>query len=306
MAYVKALALASVAVLALTRASSAADLLPPPAYEPPPPPPIISELGGWYLRGDVGLGVNNTPNFSTSPSPLNFTGSDVATDDYFNKSLSESGLFDLGVGYQINNWFRVDVTGELRGGSTFQGLEVVNDSTTNNQFADFYRANMSSLLGMVNGYVDLGTWYGMTPYVGAGVGVAYNKFYGATDNGSNTVYYNGPAQPGITSSSGGIFGSNTSANLAWALMTGLDFNITQNLKLELGYRFLDYGKFKSGVSNCLSGAGSAGSFSGGNCTGGGYKLASHELTSNDFRIGLRWMIDTAAPPLEQAPLVRKY
>ena len=38
-------------------------------------------------------------------------------------------------------------------------------------------------------------------------------------------------------------------------MAGLDFNVTQNLKLELGYRYLDYGKFKSGASNCFNGTG---------------------------------------------------
>ena len=44
---------------------------------------------------------------------------------------------------------------------------MVNDATTNNQFADFYHGNITSVLGMVNGYVDVGTWYGITPYFGA-------------------------------------------------------------------------------------------------------------------------------------------
>ena len=34
---------------------------------------------------------------------------------------------------------------------------------------------------MFNGYADLGTWSGVTPYVGAGVGFAYNKLSGFTD-----------------------------------------------------------------------------------------------------------------------------
>ena len=34
----------------------------------------------------------------------------------------------------------------------------------------------------------------------------------------------------------------STTNFAWALMAGLDFNVTQNLKLELGYRYLNMGK----------------------------------------------------------------
>jgi len=157
----KAVALTTVAVLALSRAASAADLLPPPPAVEPPPPPYVADLGGWYLRGDVGVGFNNTVSASTSPSPLNSFAPGAASDDWYNTSLSEAGLFDLGFGYQVNNWFHVDVTGELRGGSSFSGLEVLNvASNTGNgaQYADFYRGNLSTALGMVNGYFDLGTW----------------------------------------------------------------------------------------------------------------------------------------------------
>ena len=30
-----------------------------------------------------------------------------------------------------------------------------------------------TLTVLVNGYVDFGTWYGFTPYLGAGVGISY-------------------------------------------------------------------------------------------------------------------------------------
>ena len=160
--------------------------------------------------------------------------------------------------------------------------------------ADFYRGDISSWVGLVNGYVDLGTWYGITPYVGAGVGLASNTLSGMTDQGDVTFALTG------TGPSGGYFGDGSKTNFAWALMTGLDFNVTQNLKLELGYRYLDLGKFTSGGSNCL-----------GTCGGGvaNYVSSKNDLASNDFRLGLRWMIGeepTYAPAPEPAPLVRKY
>ena len=120
MASLKALTLASVAVLALTRFATAADLLPPPPMPEPPPP--VAEFSGWYLRGDVGGAVNGwAPKLGISPDPIaagqasGFLDGN-ATNTFSNSTLSSSGLFDIGVGYQINNWFRADITGELRGG----------------------------------------------------------------------------------------------------------------------------------------------------------------------------------------------
>jgi len=302
MVAIKAVALTTVAVLALARAASAADLLPPPpAVEPPPP---AYDAGGWYLRGDVGVGFNNNVSASTSPSPLNFLNSGTTgTDNWYNSSLSEAALFDLGVGYQVNNWFRADVTGELRGGSSFSGLEVVNvqnGAANSPQYADFYRGSLSSEIALVNAYFDVGTWYGITPYVGGGVGVAFNNFYGGTDNGiAGTGYSVSPA--------GGVLSAGTQTNLAWALMAGFDMKVTRHLKFEIGYRYLDYGNFKSGTSQCLTGNGASGSFNSAFCTGGGYTISSHNLSSNDVRIGLRYYFDNdvaEAPP--EAPIVRKY
>ena len=167
-----------------------------------------------------------------------------------NPTISASGIFDLGFGYQFNSWFRADFTEEYRGGSSFQSLEVLNEpnivggNTSIQQYADFYRANISSWVSLFNGYVDLGTWSGITPYVGAGVGFAYNTLSGFTDTGY--AYTNG-----VNSASGGYFNDAGKWNFAWALMAGLSFDVTQNLKLDLGYRYLDYGKFTSGTVNCL-------------------------------------------------------
>ena len=295
MATSKALILAGGAFLALASAAVAADLPPPPPMEPLPPAP--AEFSGWYLRGDVGGAINaNTPSLGISPDPLVGL-SATATNTFYNPTISASGFGDVGFGYQVNSWFRADVTGEYRGGATFQALEVVNAQP--NQYSDFYRANLSSYIAMVNGYVDLGTWYGVTPYVGAGVGVAYNMLSGMTDTG---IASNGFA----ASPAGGYFSNGNKTDFAWALMAGLSFNVTQNLKLDLGYRYLDYGKFTSGQSNCLSGNG----FSVANCGGSGNVVYSHNtLATNDFRIGLRWMIGDEpvyAPPPPEEPLVRKY
>jgi opacity protein-like surface antigen len=290
----KALFLVSGAIVGMTSLAQAADLLPPP---PPmePAPMAATEFSGWYLRGDVGMAVQ-TGNLSPSISPNPLVGLPAdAFNSFYNTSLSASALFDVGVGYQINNWLRFDVTGEYRGGSHFQTLEQVGIPSTASQFGDFYRGDVSSFIGLLNGYVDIGTWYGVTPFVGAGVGFANNRLSGVTDTGFACT--GGPC-----SGVGGYLTDGSKTNLAWALMAGLDFNVTQNLKLELGYRFLDYGSLKSGVSHCSNGAG------GFSCGGGsGYTLATKDMMSQDFRLGLRWAFsDTPIYEPEPQPLVRKY
>jgi opacity protein-like surface antigen len=299
----KALFLISGAVLGMTSLAQAADLLPPPPPMEPAPFSGGAEFSGWYLRGDVGMAVQTgNINLAISPNPL--IGAPAgAFNSFYNPTMSASGLFDVGVGYQINNWLRFDVTGEYRGGSHLQGLEQVAIPSQGYQNANFYRADTSSIIGLVNGYVDLGTWYGLTPFVGAGVGIANNRLSGLTDTGF-TYPGNGLGFP-----TGGYFSDASKTNLAWALMAGVDFNVTQNLKLELGYRYLDYGKFQSGASHCFNGTGANGGFSIGNCGGSSNYLTTKDMASQDFRIGLRWAFNDTpsyAPEPAPAPLVRKY
>lgn len=308
MAKLKALIFAGGALAGLSGGAFAADLLPPPpAIEPAPvavAAPASEFGGGWYLRGDIGLGMSaNTPSFQTTPNPLAGLPAD-AYETFNNPSMSSFGLFDVGVGYQINDWLRADITGEYRGGAHAQVLDLVGIPSANSQFADFYRGDVSAFVGLVNGYVDVGTWYGVTPYIGAGAGVARNTFSGITDNG---IACGGAG----CSPAGGFLANGTQTNFAWALMAGLGFNVTQNLKLDLGYRYLNMGKIGSGISNCLNGTGAGSGFSTAQCSGGGYKVATtNTLATNDFRIGLRWMLNdstpTYAPVSAPGPLVRKY
>lgn len=303
----KALLLVSGALVATATLAQAADL-PPPPIEPAPMMPA-PEFSGWYLRGDVGFGIE-TGSIRPSISPDPLIGAPAgAFNTFYNSSLSTAGMFDLGIGYQLNNWLRFDVTGEYRGGSQLQSLEQVGIAPAAGfaqgyQNANFYRGDASSIIGLVNGYVDIGTWWGITPFVGAGVGLAQNRLTGLTDTGftyTPSVFTNGGAP------TGGYFSDGSKTNFAWALMTGLDFNVTENLKLELGYRYLNYGKFTSGGSNCFNGTGANGGFSAANCGGSANRLSTGNLSAQDFRIGLRWMFGEApsyAPPPE--PLVRKY
>src|SRR5262245_59339311 len=108
----KTLALAGAAAL-MSTASLAADLAPP--MRAPIPVPVVA--GGWYLRGYIGssnefLKEITHPDFLTAPA----------------FGFLDKGGFDAapfgggGIGYQWNNWFRVDATLEYRGFAQFHAL----------------------------------------------------------------------------------------------------------------------------------------------------------------------------------------
>ncbi len=153
-------ALAGAAALLATSAL-AADL--PPPFEPTP------TSGGWYLRGYIGqsnqyLDRISHPSFDTAPqfAFLDWGGFDSAP------------FYGAGVGYQWNNWFRTDVTGEYRGRASFHALDRFFNTTDGVFNTNDYTASKSEWVALVNAYIDLGTWWCITPFVGAGVGVAFN------------------------------------------------------------------------------------------------------------------------------------
>jgi opacity protein-like surface antigen len=320
MGSLKALTLAGGVALLATTAARAADLPPPPPPEPAPIAAPAMEYGGWYLRGDVGLGVNRSPKLRTSPDPLagltqggcsdpynggyqDCYSNITATYDFRNQTLSQSTFVGLGIGYQLNQWLRADATLEWRGGAHMTAVDQLNERGTYTQvFPDgtnsggqsygrplrnFYRGNISSIVGLVNGYIDLGTFWGITPYIGAGVGFAQNRLSGLTDQGYLYNSLNGQGYP-----TGGYWQSGRKTNFAWALMAGLSYSVSANLKLEIGYRYMNLGKMGSGASHCFNGDGSNGGYS--SCN---WRISSNKLESHDIRVGMRWMLggEPAAP-----------
>jgi opacity protein-like surface antigen len=280
MGSLKALLIAGGVALAATSVAKAADLLPPaPAVEPAPAP---AEFSGWYLRGDIGIGVNmTTPKLKDTPNPLVGLPAD-AFNSFSNPTISGSGLFDIGVGYQFNNWFHADITGEYRTSAAFHAIESYTPPTCPfSSCYDDYNGSVKSIVGLVNGYVDLGTWWGFTPYIGAGVGVADNIVGPITDIGTTVGGY-------------GFSSSHSSTNLAWAAMAGIGYSVTPNLKLEMGWRYLDMGTATAGAISCT------------NTPFCGHEVQKFHLTSNDIRIGMRWIFAEMPPPPPALPLVRKY
>ncbi|WP_158811475.1 outer membrane protein [Beijerinckia sp. L45] len=275
----KALCIAGIASLAAMSTAHAADLFlpPPPPVEPAYVPVEFS--GAFYLRGDVGIGISD---LRTRASTFDEFVPDVR---YEQHNLDDSGFIDLGVGYKFNNYFRADVTGEYRTGAHFSAIESYNQGFFNtpqdgSRLNDTYNGSIRTIAGLVNGYVDLGTWYCLTPYIGAGVGVANVKVSSIVDQGQTGGF--------------GYSQSKSQTNFAWALMTGVAFNVTPSTKIELGYRYLNMGNVSSNAIVCQDQ---------GTCPN---EVQHYKLASQDIKLGVRYSFDVAPPPPAQYPIVRKY
>ncbi len=285
MGSIKALFYASVVAVGAVQTAQAADLLPPPPpIEAPQLRGPVEDPNGFYLRADVGVGINNSYNlrstygdgYSTTASLGSWEGG---------AGLGDSTLIDLGVGYQFNSWLRADVTGEYRSSASYNSKVFYQYTGGGSNCpvgagvpcGDNYTALLRSGLFLANGYLDLGTWYGITPYVGAGVGVLSYGFSGLTDISMS--------QP----NGWGVAPSNSGANFAYALMAGVGYNIAPNLKLDIGYRYMNAGSLSTGAIICSDTS---------QCH---FETQHFKLASNDLRVGLRWML---AGPVYADPYVR--
>jgi opacity protein-like surface antigen len=237
-------------LLAAPNLARAADMLETPyaaeaaeTYEP--------EVGSnWYIRGDIGYVVNGDFSLTTDTGTL----SDVNLDDTFTAGA--------GVGYDFG-WFRADLTGDYAFNADVSARRDCADVV---DCPSRESAELNIFTGLINGYFDLGTWSGFTPYIGAGVGVAYVDF----TEGWRTVPATGDNYRNVAVSDWRV---------AWALNAGLNYAITGNLSMDVGYRLVGI-EDGSVVKNFRDSADvSIG------------KIDYEDLYNHEFRVGFRYMID---------------
>ena len=234
-----ALVIAAVGALALPASARAADMPGswPPAYEKPVSP--FTELSsGWYLRGDLGYRYNRLSSID-SVVPV--------TAQHYDNAISYGG----GFGYK-HKWFRADLTLDYTGPARITG------TTTPPTAQPQYSTKVETVVGLVNGYLDLGTWSGFTPYVGAGAGAAYISTY----DYRNTTLPVGELVP-----------TASKTNFAWAWMAGVSFQVTPNWAFDIGYRNLHLGDAISGTES----TGAITRFRG--------------LSAQEIRVGFRLILD---------------
>jgi opacity protein-like surface antigen len=219
-------------VLTLTATAQAADMpqLPLPVLKPP----VQEFFSPWYVRIDGGYRINDVSGGIAFGAP--FTSSNTV----------DAATIGGGVGIKWN-WLRSDITFDYGSQPKFEGyFGTVTPSIT---------AKVTNFTTLWNGYIDMGTWWGVTPYAGVGVGFSYLK---------PADFQTNPPTLFATVNEGRW-------NFSWAGIAGLGYTISPGLMIDANYRYLDLGEARTNVPAL------------GEVTYG-------DWTAHEFRIGLRYLI----------------
>jgi opacity protein-like surface antigen len=248
--------------------ASAADLYEPPVIELPPP---VRSYGGWYIRGHIGMSNQRVDSISHP----DITAA-IAHEWLQRGSFSSAPTFGIGAGYQVNKYLRGDITVEYRGGADFRALDRLFNPDLGQLTTNDYRARKTEWLMLANAYVDVGHFWKIKPYVGAGIGVSRNTISDFRD-------FN------VQTGGGGYAATASQWNLAWALHAGLGFDVTDNLTLDLGYSFVNLGNARTGTVLNDDPAEPSGCQGGGTCA----PVTFNRLVSHDLKLGLRYKFGEA-------------
>ena len=205
--------------------------------------------------------------------------------------MGDVTTFGGGFGFQWNSWLRFDATADTARRPNSRRSAALPSSARGGRCFDAYDGNHSAFVFMANGYIDLGTWMRLTPFIGAGVGVTRHSFSGLTDVGFNS---DGTSAFGYASNN-----DFSEWNFAWAIHAGVVYCLRQ-FQAGGAYRYMNFGNVNTSIIDCASGGCSTG---GGPCAFNTFR----EFDSQDIKLGMRWMLtpDVVPQPIYQPPLMRK-
>ena len=234
----------------------------------------------FYIRGDLGYADNRIGEFGQEDVTFNGGG-------FVSQDVEGAPYIGGGVGVRLARWLRVDLTGEYRFSADIGAVDHLELNLSNPDglmtASTTYSGEHTAFVGLANIYIDLPKLHSITPYVGAGLGFARNKFSGfhTTSNGSFEDFATGDVQSETTT---GVAGSKTSTSFAWALMAGVGVDLDERTKLDIGYRYVHLGSdvaASTGIIDC-------------SCGTVGSPLTGSDLDSHEVRIGIRFEFTRAS------------
>ena len=193
--------------------------------------------GDYYLRGGLGVDWPGNTAFTdidcASTAPAALYGCGTGDDGAPYRSVGDFGTvpaIELGLGY-VAGPARFELLVEYRPHFSFKGRANFLAPGTREEV----RANLSSVSGMLAGFVDL-AGLGLpkpgpfAPFVGAGVGVVHTRI------GKTTMTF-----PTTTTT---VPGGNRTG-LAWMVTAGVGMAVGERVILDLAWRYTDLGKVRT-------------------------------------------------------------
>ena len=238
--------------------------------------------GPCYVRADIGYGWSANGDATATISPIDGNGQPlgIATGRVGGSSLDDSWFGEVGFGCSIvrrsmvggsikdapvevstPTGLRGDVTFGFHGSRSFKGVPVSPPPPPAEvplpPVYDPVHASVRANTLMFNLYYDLAQIHGFTPYVGAGIGMAFIDL-------KNTTFSNGSIIQ---------LGDASETNLAWSLMAGVATDIGRGIMLDVGYRYLNMGDIAVSDPSI------------------GYALKLHDLSEHQVKVGVRIPLD---------------
>lgn len=165
-------------------------------------------------------------------------------------SLDNTWLVDVGGGCGSGSRGpRADVTFGFHGEQDASGIDP--------SFNTALDTSVTSYTLMFNAYYDFGEFHGFVPYLGAGLGGAYNMVDEVTLAGSPN-----PIQ------------DNDEWSLAWSLMAGFAYQVSDRAILDFGYRYINMGEARSGRIDTTGTVVP--------------QLVMDDLSAHEFKVGIRY------------------
>jgi opacity protein-like surface antigen len=294
---------------------------PPPMSYPADQSPLTEVGTNWYLRGDVGYAFEDEATVVPTAGLIPAVQTDSVTGASYvdappgnassnvgvtrgNNQTAQRLNFDIGLGYRVNNYLRLEGTymystgpslsyakGSLCPDSAIAESNYVGTTAVPVGYlwapvncTGYLHATQTNNTALASAYLDLGNFWGVTPYVGAGAGLNANTISGSThfindndgsayrgdtsasgapnfwvyptgvDSGGHVIYTRLGTQPNV------VFGSqnwdrhfsSTRYSMAGALMAGFGYQLTPSATLDVGYQYLSldlFGSAKSSMQN---------------------------------------------------------
>ncbi len=188
-----------------------------------PAPIPMEETATWYIRGDIGFGWHGDA--SGSHNALNYPNAAVSDID---SALSIGG----GIGYYFTQNFRADLTFDHRTDAETGGTQVMDPT---NEGPDLKNQTL-----LANIYYDFKPASKFSPYIGGGIGLAFNELNMSGSAGSYTVQ-NAYGQD-VTVTQRALDDKTT--EFAAMATVGVNIALRENLFLDIGYRYNYLGEAK--------------------------------------------------------------
>lgn len=207
------LALSTLAVLVVSPLSFSTSALAADAVieeDPAPPEPTVelSPENRWYVGARIGAAFADDTSFNTLGT--------VVTNSY------DTGyVFSGAIGYEFGTDSPISARLEGELGYTAFDIDAHSVAGVGNFSGGNAFGETTALYGLVNGFLDYNLGV-ITPFVGAGVGYANVDFSG---HGTTPT---------------GIVMNNDSSGLAWQVSAGAAYALTENTKLDFGYRYQEF------------------------------------------------------------------